>query len=283
MKYLLVGLTLLSMVGCVSKNKYQDLEGQNQNMADELKNTQAKVDELTVINAQLQSKLGTTAKDKTALQSSINEMKVALSEMKERRAETDKRIKEYTDLIRRFKSLIDTGKLSVKIIDGRMVVVLGSDILFSSGSSNLSEQGLQNIQEITKVLASIPNRKFQIEGHTDNVPIKTAKYPSNWELAAARALTVVNTMVANGMSKDRISAATFADSRPVADNKTSEGKQANRRIEIVVVPDLSQMPGFDELNKISEQQEAKPTAKPAPQPEAKKPEAKPAPQAEPKK
>src|SRR5690606_2968943 len=245
------------MVGCVSKSKFEDLESKNQNMSDELKTNQAKVDELTAINAQLQSKLGTTAKDKTALQSSINEMKVALSEMKERRAETEKRIKEYTDLIRRFKSLIDTGKLSVKIVDGRMVVVLGSDILFSSGSSMLSEQGLKSIQEITRVLASIPNRKFQIEGHTDNVPIKTAKYPSNWELAAARALTVVNTMVANGMAKNRISAATFADARPVADNKTPEGKQANRRIEIVVVPDLSQMPGFEELNKISEQQEKK--------------------------
>ena len=150
-----------------------------------------------------------------------------------------------------FQSLIDAGKLKVEIVDGRMVVVLASDVLFASGSANLSRDGKSAIGEVAALLADIPDRKFQIEGHTDNVPIRTAVYPSNWELASARALTVLKTMLEAGMPADRISAASFGDSKPARDNETPEGKAANRRIEIVVTPDLSTLPGFEELNRVA--------------------------------
>ena len=151
----------------------------------------------------------------------------------------------------KFKSLIDSGKLKVKIVDGRMVVILASDILFPSGSAKLSKEGLEAISEVGKTLASIAGKKFQIEGHTDNIPIKTSQYPSNWNLAAERSITVLKTMIEAGMPTDRISAASFADSKPSQSNETKEGRSANRRIEIVVVPDLSTLPGFEELNKAS--------------------------------
>jgi chemotaxis protein MotB len=140
----------------------------------------------------------------------------------------------------------------VKIIDGRMVVALASDVLFTSGSAKLSEAGKTAIGEVSKLLADIPGRKFQVEGHTDNVPMKSAQYPTNWELAAARALSVVKTMVDAGMPVDRISAASFGENKPAKPNDSPEGKAANRRIEIVVVPDLSTLPGFDELKKVGQ-------------------------------
>ena len=100
------------------------------------------------------------------------------------------------------------------------------------------------------VMGSIPDRRFQVEGHTDNVPIKTAQYPSNWELASARAIAVTKALVDASLPADRVSAASYADYRPVSSNDTPEGRAANRRIEIVVVPDLSTLPGFEELRKI---------------------------------
>lgn len=245
------------MFGCVSAKKYKELEGNYGTSQKNLTESQGKVTDLQTENQVLQTKLGATSTDRNKLQANVDEMKKALAEMNARKKETEKRMKEYQDLVSKFRGLIDTGKLSVKIADGRMVVVLGSDILYPSGSAQLSEEGVKAIREITGVLTQLSessNRKFQIEGHTDNIPIKTPKFPSNWELAAGRALTVVNTMIEGGMGKDRISAATFADSRPIADNSTAEGRKHNRRIEIVVVPDLSQMPGFDELNKLSQQQ-----------------------------
>jgi len=188
-------------------------------------------------------------KDKSTLKSSVDDMKLALDELAKRKAEADRRIAEYKNLLSRFQSLIDAGKLKVKIVDGRMVVALTSDVLFSPGSAALSKDGKANIQEVAKLLAGIPERKFQIEGHTDNVPIHTDAFPSNWELASARALTVLKTMVDAGMPADRVSAASFGDSKPAASNDTPDGKAQNRRIEIVVVPDLSSLPGFDELKK----------------------------------
>ncbi|MEM7647444.1 MAG: flagellar motor protein MotB, partial [Pseudomonadota bacterium] len=137
---------------------------------------------------------------------------------------------------------------------GRMVVVLPSDVLFKSGSSRLSKKGNETIDKVAKLLVSIPEKQFQVEGHTDNVPIRSAKFPSNWELASARALNVVNLMVKAGMPEQRISAASFADTKPVASNDTKEGKSANRRIDIVVIPDLSKLPGYQELNRMSNTQ-----------------------------
>lgn len=199
--------------------------------------------------AKLQSDLAKMIGDKTSLQGSVDDMKQALAELSRRKAESDQRLAEFRKLLDRFKTLIDAGKLKVKMVDGRMVVTLATDVLFSSGSATLSKEGVGAVQEVGKVLASIGGRKFQIEGHTDNVPIKTPQFPSNWELASARSLTVLKTMVDAGMPAGRISAASFGESRPAAPNETSDGRSSNRRIEIVVVPDLSSLPGFDELNR----------------------------------
>ena len=185
--------------------------------------------------------------DKARLKGSVDEMKAALAELESRKAAAEQRIAEYQSLLVRFKKLIDAGKLSVKIVDGRMVVALATDVLFASGSAELSAEGGAAIGEVATVLAGIPDRKFQIEGHTDNVPIKTDKYPSNWELASARALTVVRAMIGAGMPAGRVSAASYGEFKPTAANDSPTGKAANRRIEIVVVPDLSGLPGFDEL------------------------------------
>ena len=154
----------------------------------------------------------------------------------------------FKGLLAKFKKLIDSGKLRVKIVDGRMVLELPTDVLFSSGKAKLSDEGTIAIQVIAAVLATIPGRRYQVEGHTDNVPIKTSRYPSNWELAAARAIGVTKAMIVAGMPGETISAASFGQFRPLSTNDTAEGKATNRRIEIVLVPDLSSLPGFDELN-----------------------------------
>lgn len=198
----------------------------------------------------LQKELASHVKDKSSLEASVGEMTAALAELQKRKEEADARLAEFRALLDKFRALIDAGKLKVKVVDGRMVVVLASDVLFGSGSASLSKDGKASISEVARLLASIERRKFQVEGHTDNVPIATAQYPSNWELAASRALTVVKTMIDSGMPADRISAAAFADSKPAAPNDTPEGKAQNRRIEIIIVPDLSTLPGFEELQKV---------------------------------
>ena len=194
--------------------------------------------------------LAAITRDRSKLQNSVEEMTVALADLEKRRAETERRIQEFRTLLDRFRALIDAGKLKVRIVDGRMVVVLATDVLFGSGSASLSKEGKAAIVEVAGVLVGIPKRAFQVEGHTDAVPIATTQFASNWELAAARAITVTRTMVEAGLPAGRLSAASFSDKKPVASNDTAEGKALNRRIEITIVPDLSTLPGFDELKKL---------------------------------
>jgi len=188
--------------------------------------------------------------DKTRLQATEQELFKALRELQERKALAEKRVSEYRDLISRFKALIDSGKLRVRIIDGQMVVELATDVLFPAGSAVLSPEGKAAVVEVATVLASIPDRRFQIAGHTDNVPIRTARYRSNWDLGFDRAHSVLEAMTAAGMPTTRISASSYGEFRPTASNDSDEGKAKNRRIEIIVVPDLSQLPGAEELEKL---------------------------------
>ncbi len=197
----------------------------------------------------LRDDLAAALKDQAGLRGSVDQMKKALAAVEKQQKEAEARVAEFKALLQRFKSLIDNGTLRVRIVDGRMVVSLGSDILFPSGSAALSPDGRKTISDVAKILASV-DRKYQVEGHTDNVPIRTAQFPSNWELASARAITVVETMMEAGVKAERVSAASFADARPVQKNESVDGRKANRRIEIVILPDLSSLPGFEELQRL---------------------------------
>jgi len=214
--------------------------------------TQASLATCETEKADLERKLGITSSQKTELEGSVVTMKRALSELEARRAETEKRLSEFRELTAKFKDLVDAGKLTIKVRNGRMMLALSSDILFSSGSAQLSSQGAAAIKEVTGLLKELNNRNFQIEGHTDNVPIHTKQFPSNWELASARASSVLNTMLTEGFPPEHVSLASYGKYDPVSDNSTPEARAENRRIAIVVVPDLSALPGFDELNRMSE-------------------------------
>jgi chemotaxis protein MotB len=126
-----------------------------------------------------------------------------------------------------------------------MLIALESDVLFDSGKTNLKPAGQAALAKVAQVLAGITDRKYQVAGHTDNVPIRTAKFPSNWELSTARAVEVVNFLVANGMKPQQLSAAGFGEFDPVAPNDTPDHQAQNRRIEIVLQPNLSELPSLD--------------------------------------
>ena len=252
-------MAILSSVGCVSAGKYHDLE-------DSQTKTQADLAGCDNDRTELQHKLGITSSQKSQLEGSVADMKRALAEAEARKAETEKRLAEFRELTARFKDLVDAGKLSIKFQNGRMLIALSSDILFSSGSAQLSAAGKSQIREITALLKDLTNRNFQVEGHTDNVPIHSKTFPSNWELASARAGSVLNTMLAEGFPENHISTASYGSSEPVGDNQTAEGRSENRRIAIAVVPDLSSLPGFEELNRMTATNSAASTTSVAPVP-----------------
>jgi chemotaxis protein MotB len=257
----LMAVALGCCFACVPKKDYDAALAESADLRTQLSTLQAlhdaKVAEDAATIARLEAELAAVKQDldatKTTLAtttSDVEKMKKALSELEKRKAEAEASLKTFRDLVARFQKMIDAGTLRVKVIDGRLVVELATDILFAPGSASLSKEGKTTILEVGAVLASIPDREFQIAGHTDNVPIGNAQFPSNWELGAARSITVTKLLIEGGVPPERVSASSYGDTLPVAPNDTKEGKAANRRIEIVIVPDLSMMPGYDELKKL---------------------------------
>lgn len=144
----------------------------------------------------------------------------------------------YEDVIDQFQALIDGDRVSVDIVRGRMVIQLPQDILFASGSATIGAEGRRTLQEIGSVLSDLDDREFQVEGHTDDVPISTERFASNWELSSARALSVVRLLIDAGVTPGNLSGAGFGEFHPVASNETAEERRLNRRIEIVMLPNL---------------------------------------------
>jgi chemotaxis protein MotB len=129
---------------------------------------------------------------------------------------------------------IGQGIASV-VYDERWVEVnLDSKILFESAASRLNREALRALREVSKVLRGQPN-EINVEGHTDNVPIRTREYPSNWELSAARAASVVHYLARLGMDPERMAAVGFGEYRGKGDNTTEEGRAANRRVTLLIM------------------------------------------------
>jgi len=121
---------------------------------------------------------------------------------------------------------------------GLVVTIVSDKVLFDPGEADLKPQGARVIDKLAAALGRLPNR-LSIEGHTDNTPI-SGRYPSNWELSTARATTVLRTMIERyGIAASRLQAAGYADTQPVAGNDDAAGRAANRRVEIVVLADVS--------------------------------------------
>ena len=110
---------------------------------------------------------------------------------------------------------------------------ISSEILFPSGQSDLNLGGLAVLQKLIPVLDSVPHTLI-VAGHTDTQDIRSARFPSNWELSGARAGSVVRYLQANGIQPDRLAAIGYADTRPLADNGTAQGRARNRRVELIL-------------------------------------------------
>jgi len=127
---------------------------------------------------------------------------------------------------------------------GRIVISMASDILFTSGSAELSEDGAKTLSKVARVLSQNNDRTYQVEGHTDRTPIATEQFPNNWYLGSARSIAVVEHLIAGGMSPKQLSAASYASTQPT-DRPAANNQQ--RRIELALVTDLSQYPGYEQL------------------------------------
>jgi chemotaxis protein MotB len=132
--------------------------------------------------------------------------------------------------------LIDKKMVKINKNDLWIEVEIKSSILYTSGSAKLQSQAVPVLRKVAKIISSFDNQ-VQVEGFTDNIPIDTDEFPSNWELSAGRAASVVHLFSRYGVKPQRMSAVGYAEFKPIAKNDTVQGRSKNRRVKIVVLSD----------------------------------------------
>lgn len=144
----------------------------------------------------------------------------------------------YNELVGKLEEEIERGEVQISELKGKLTVNVVDKILFDSGKAELKSAGIKVLKQIGEILKSAVDKDIQVEGHTDNVPIKgtlTEKYPSNWELSTARATTVLHFLQGKaGIPGERLAAVGYGEYQPLASNSTREGRAQNRRIQIVL-------------------------------------------------
>jgi chemotaxis protein MotB len=192
-----------------------------------------------------------TAQEASALRAHADDLENMLEELRQTSAELEAQIREKEEELAKLKSTQDEllGELEQEIADGQIQVErlrdqlrvdMVDEILFDSGEATIKPAGVEVLNRVGAVLKKAENKQIIVQGHTDNVPIVgrlAARFPTNWELSAARAVNVARLLQDDaGLDPTRLSATAFSEYQPRADNVTAEGRQKNRRIEIVLAP-----------------------------------------------
>jgi chemotaxis protein MotB len=257
MKHWLLVVSLV-LVSCVKSSTYEALKKKRadenaQHEKDiaakkkELADLQKQLDELTATKAAMEDRLKQLGQNVDSLTKEGAENQARLEELRKQKAAAEERAAVFRNLVAKLRSMIDNGQLKVIVRDGRMIIALPNDILFDSGSTTVKKAGKEALAKVAQILAAVGDRRFLVVGHTDNVPIKTAQFRSNWDLSTARAVEVTELLIKEGMAPKQVSAAGYSEFDPVVANDTPEHKAQNRRIEIVLQPNIADLPPLDDV------------------------------------
>ncbi len=232
-----------------ARGEAKRLGGENKTLSDALELHRATSEDLggklTRCSEDLSSEKTTkaeTEQKRVGLEAELAACQSTAKDLAQQATETKELLGELKDLTARFQKMIDSGKLDVTFRRGQMVVKLPAAILFPSGSADLSDEGQAALAEVAGILRQMRGRRFTVAGHTDNVPVVQSVFHDNWELSAARAVIVTKLLISKGMPAANLVAAGYGEHDPVAGNATPAGRQRNRRIEIILEPNLRKVP-----------------------------------------
>jgi chemotaxis protein MotB len=246
----------LALAACVSRGAYRELESERDDLARDKQQLVERVELLEASNDSLGSErvalideLETLRETQTSLDRDVRSLQKTKAELSEnleareaeltaRRAEVDRLRGTYEGLVSDLEAEVAAGQIEIQQLREGLQLNLTQDVLFASGSANLNDAGRSVLAKVAQRLQEIPHRVV-VSGHTDSVPISGAlasRYPSNWELAGARAAHVVRYLAERGVDPRRLSAVSRGEFEPIAANDTPEGRQKNRRIGIALEP-----------------------------------------------
>jgi chemotaxis protein MotB len=184
----------------------------------------------------------TLTAEKGAFAAAVVDAQTRLQELQRQRAAAEERAATFQELVRALQAMISAGTLEVTVRQGRMLIVLPNDVLFDSGRTEVSSAGRTALTQVARALSRVKDRRFTVIGHTDDVPIHTVRFRSNWDLSAARAVEVTLFLVSAGLAPETLGAAGHSQFDPIDSNQSEAGRAKNRRVEIALEPRISELP-----------------------------------------
>ena len=219
----------LTAGGCVSTGEYEKLQAEkNQEIATlqkERNGLQEQVQGLQSQRSRLEQQQGDLRKQVDALEQQKAQLQTA----------SQQKLSQYDSLVKNLTEEVKKGELQVRQYKDMLTVDVAEQLFFDSGRADLKDTGKAVLKKVGEALKGYEDKVIRIVGHTDNVPIKTKVFPSNWELSVARATTVVRYLQETGMPPERMVASGRAEYQPIASNDDPEGRRKNRRIEITLI------------------------------------------------
>jgi chemotaxis protein MotB len=174
--------------------------------------------------------------------------------IEELNAQLDELLRSKSMLEQKLGQEINDKQIKLQMMEKGLVITVVGDLLFDSGKAQIRTEAYPLLDKVSAILKD-NMRQFNvgIEGHTDNVPIKLSGWKSNWELSTARALSVLHYLVKDqGIAPERLSAIGYGEYRPVDTNETADGRKQNRRVEIVILPNVTKVKGDSKYGKSPE-------------------------------
>jgi chemotaxis protein MotB len=244
-----LALSAALALGCVTSGTHDRVVGERDALQERVRLLEASNESLSNERVKLISEIDDLGKERESLAANVEELRATRDQLQEnltltesqlaaRTAEVTQLRDTYDGLVADLQSEVASGRVQIEQLRDGLNVKLTQAILFPSGSAQVGTEGATVLGKVANRLKELPHR-ILVQGHTDDVPISgrlAERYPTNWELAGARAASVVRILAERGVPAERLAAVSLADTQPASPNESPEGRAANRRIEIRLVP-----------------------------------------------
>ncbi len=220
------------------KKKSDELDAREKSIADLLDKLEAREKSVQALQAQLDARADADGE----LRKQLEARELALKELQEKIAARDKAMNDLRNKLLSALQGYQDQDLTVEVRNGKVYIAISDKMLFKSGSAKVEQLGKDALAKVAAVLLKYPDMDLIIEGHTDNVPIKTERFTDNWDLSVIRATSVVRILTVDyGLPAARVTPAGRGEYFPKAGNDTPEGRSKNRRTEIIIAPKLNEI------------------------------------------
>lgn len=239
-------VTLFAATGCVTQGEFDKLQSEKNQEIASLQSSRSALEQqvrnLETQRASLEKQRDGLTKEKDSLTQEKDSLTRQIAALEQQRAQlqaSEKQVEaRYDALLANLNEEVKKGQLQVRQLKGMLTVDVAEQLFFDSGRATLKDTGKEVLKKVADAIKGYDDKAIRIVGHTDNVPISgnlQKVFPSNWELSAARATTVVRFLQDTGIPPERLVATGRAEYAPVAPNDSPEGRQKNRRIEITLI------------------------------------------------